>query len=199
MKRALGIGLVLVLAAAGLLALQAVGEHSPKHADGAGPLASAGGHFKDTFAWPEDVSGPVTGGVPLCLLSGSEGAVIENVEPDGVLGTGWRFLGAVVRRFAPDATHSAILSIHGYPPTVPEELYPAAGYVVTSGCSDEARNADYTELLIGFQRADALGGGWSGIDVTYSVGGVQHVLVIGQAFSHCGPGLDPYYCPTPPP
>ncbi|HXI46138.1 MAG TPA: hypothetical protein VNH13_07540 [Candidatus Acidoferrales bacterium] len=199
MKRALGVGVVAIVAATAVLVWSLVGSQSLKHADGAGPLESNGGKFADSFAWPQDVAGPVTGGVPLCLVAGSEGAIIEKIEPEGELGSGWDYLGALVRHFPSDASHSAILSAHGFPPAVPEHLYPAVGYIVTSGCTDEQRNADYTELLIGFQRPNATGGGWSGIDVTYTVSGVRHVLVIGQSFAHCGEGLDAHYCPTAPP
>jgi hypothetical protein len=188
-----GLALIVVIAVA-LGAMQLAQGPGGRHADGNGILASTGSPgFHNSWGREARASGPVTGAIRLCLERGSEPAVIESVGPDKVVGSDWHLLGASVRVFTPSSGHSTIVSMDGYPPPLPDSLQPAIGFAVTTPCGDVG-SGPYTELLIGFEPTDPAGGGWDGIDVSYRVGGVEYVLVVGQAFVQCGTAPLPGYC-----
>ncbi|HJW22749.1 MAG TPA: hypothetical protein VJ506_09995 [Candidatus Limnocylindrales bacterium] len=194
-RRVLLAGLaVVVLIAVVVGALVLLGGSGGRHADGAGILASTRSpDAHNTLVRPDRSTGPMTGAVRLCLQQGTAPAVIEAVGPDKTVGSGWNYLGASVRVFTPSAGHSVIVSMAGYPPALPDELQPAAGFSVTTPCGDVG-NGPYTELLIGLAPTGPAGGGWDGILVTYRVGGTRYVLAVGQAFVECGTAALPGYC-----
>jgi hypothetical protein len=194
-RRAILVALgAIVLVGVAIAAFVLVRGPGGKHADGAGILASSGSpDFHNSFGRAARLTGPVTGGIRLCLQSGTAPAVIEKVEPDQVVGAGWHYLGASVRVFTPSEGHSTIISIDGYPPPLPDVLQSAVGFGVTTTCGPVG-TGPYTELLIGLEPVGTAGGGWDGIDVTYRVGGAEYVLVVRQALVQCGTDPLPAYC-----
>jgi hypothetical protein len=153
------------------------------HADGAGPLSSLGPGTKIGQAVDPTASGRVTFGVELCLLGGEDVAVIDAIEPSATVGTGFRFLGSLIRTFDPepgvDSPHEPIGSVAGFPPPdhyAPDHLSDAVGYAVQVRCRHDRPPQTYTELLLGFERTGDTGGGWHGIDVGYSYAGRHRVV-----------------------
>ncbi len=184
------VAVVLVVIGAALL----IRGPGGRHADGGGILASSGSpDAHGSYGRDARSTGPVTGAIRLCLERGTDPAVIESIGPDGVVGAGWQYLGASVRVFVPSSGHTPIISMDRYPPALPDALQPAIGFGVTTPCGTIG-SGPYTELLLGFSPTGTAGGGWSGVDVTYRVGGVEYVLVVRQAFVQCGTASLPGYC-----
>jgi hypothetical protein len=163
-----------------------------RHLDGQGPLGSGGNSTSSSgFDFtPSSGPGPWTLGYSLCLVQGTQPAVIDSVSATRTSGDGYRFLGALMHEFHPQGGNFGILSAPGFPPTVPDRLRSAIGYSVTSLCSHTGPPDPYTELLIGFGRAPGVrGGGWTGIDVGYTVAGQHHIVTLGYYIYICGPGI----------
>lgn len=161
-----------------------------QHADGDGPLASLDrpGYEKMAVDPAGSPTGTWTYGLRLCLSSGGDPAVIESVAPSTTAGTGFRFLGTKVREFLATDQHTSIISVPQFPPppdVVPDALADVGGYAVATLCTD-ALQTPYTELLIGLGLQNHDGGGWRGIEVTYSVAGRRHVLVLNHDLLICG-------------
>jgi len=161
-----------------------------RHVDGNGPLASRDGPGFEKMAIDPVAShaSSWTYGMRLCLASGSDAPVIDSVGPTVSVGTGYRFLGAVVRQFLPTADHQGVISVDNYPPPrplIPDQLHHAPGYAVTTRCSMDP-GAPYTELLIGLGIVSDAGGGWLGVDIGYTVGGRHRVLAIDHRLLICG-------------
>jgi hypothetical protein len=180
------------LAAAALFAGVLSPPHVIHHDDGEGPLGSEGGAGYHITSARDPQGGRYTSwtdGVRLCLFSGTEAAILDDVSPRATVGTGFEFLGARVREFTYEPlVHSFIESTFGFPPSttdVPDPLYEVAGFAVTSPCS-QPPSGSYTELLIGLAMVGDDGGGWQGVDVAYSVGGQSYVLFIDEDLLICG-------------
>ncbi|MBI3751646.1 MAG: hypothetical protein HY263_08345 [Chloroflexi bacterium] len=187
----------IVLVAAAILLWPQGG--SQRHFDGAGPLGSEGGDVRVTMAFPADMPGPWSLGIPVCLFSGSDPATIESVGPTATLGSGSRYLGAGIRSFFRRSGDVPIISKPGFPPDVPDPVSPAVGAQVTTSCAAmEDPGAPYTELLVGFDATGGSGAGWSGVDIGYTVRGEHRILQVNETIARCGPSLDPGVCPTPP-
>ncbi len=185
-------------AAATILAFSIGGSGPTRHVDGAGPLSSVAAGT--TMAFPAGAAGPWSLGIPLCVVGTDGPAVIELVDPGLSLGSGSRFLGALVRTFVRSASDTMIISIEGYPPpSVSDHLDPAAGASVIATCatSDEP-TTPFTELLIGFSVDGDSGGGWDGVDVAYHLGANHYILHVTETIVRCGAGLAPGICSTPP-
>ena len=102
-----------------------------------------------------------TFGVPLCLLSGDAPPVLEDVSPVTVDGDGFQYLGSRVRTFTRTEANTPVVSIGGWPPppdTVPDQLNPVDGYIVSAPCAATSEGPSYTELLLGFERVGSDGG-----------------------------------------
>jgi hypothetical protein len=188
---------VAVVAAVALIAVAAtayaLNRGPDHHADGAGPLSSLGPGTKIGQAVDPTASGRVTFGVELCLLTGEDVAVIEAVEPSATVGTGFRFVGSLIRTFdlepGVDSPHEPIGSVDGYPPPArfaPDHLSDAVGYAVQVRCQHDRPPPTYTELLLGFERTGETGGGWHGIDVRYAYAGRHRVVSLAYDFCFLG-------------
>ncbi len=196
------IGLGVAVATLGLvfMLVRASGNgQTEHHRDGEGPLASTGDPLHhEASAFDAVKGGPAwTLGYQLCLFEGDQPAIIESVTPTRTVGDGFGFLGARVRQFSPTAAHTPILSLDGYPPALPDTLQPAKGFSVTTPCSKTGPPSTYTELLIGFGRVPAPGGGgWRGIDVRYTAGGRSRVVTLGYDILICGSAVtdEPHLC-----
>ncbi len=186
-----------VLVAAGVYALLPAG--TGRHLDGEGELASHNGPGYEGFAADQTKGvGSWTFGLRLCRASGDEPAVIDSVGPASTVGAGYRFMGALVRRFDLTASHEPIISVDGYPPPpsmVPDPVVPAVGYAVETPCP-EGPSGPYTELLVGMTVTGPDGGGWRGIDIAYHVGSRHRTLVVNQDWVICGDSVPD--CTSPP-
>ncbi|MGH7485490.1 MAG: hypothetical protein ACREMY_07785, partial [bacterium] len=152
-----------------------------RHADGDGPLASlnsSGTRIGQTVA--RTALGVWTFGYELCIAQGDQPAIIDSVGPTRTLGTGFTYLGSLVRTFdvqpGEDSGHEEIGSVDGFPPPstyAPDHLRNAIGYPVSILCQTGPPTPPITstELLVGFAAVGIDGGGWLGIDVGYTVGG----------------------------
>jgi hypothetical protein len=158
---------------------------------GAGSLSSGGpaGSLNAFTFEPDSGKGPWTFGQELCLAQGNAPAVIESIEPVRADGSGYEFVGAMIREF-PFASNESILEEAGFPPSVTQALHPAVGYAVTTACSSTGPPAHYTELDLGFGRgAGSDGGGWTGVKVSYKVKAKQYVLTLDDEIYVCGPAI----------
>ena len=178
----------------------------PMHLHNDGPLGSLSGA---SFAFDPSTTGPWTSGYGLCLQPGADPAIIESIAPADEVGAGLRYLGAYVRKMAPDtstATNTGgIGTIDGFPPKVTQTLHAVTGYRVTHVCSWEvaqsasSAQATYTELDVGIaRRSPSAGGGWTGFTVTYSVGATQYVATWDTGIYACGTGAPVSTMCTPP-
>jgi hypothetical protein len=182
--------------AAGALWIAAAGPFAPTvHEDGAGPLGSEGAPVHLSKA-NDPLGGSITSwtyGVRLCLLGGADPAILESVTPRATVGSGFRYLGASVRVFVYPGGHDApIISDVGYPPSPTYAAPPFAelrGFQVTSPCASPP-DGPYTELMIGLARDGEDGGGWSGVDIAYTVGGMHRVLRLDRDLLICGRSVD---------
>ena len=163
------------------------------HADGAGPLSSLGPGTRIGNAVDSTASARVTFGVELCLLSGEDVAVIEAIAPSTTVGTGFRFIGSLMRTFDPEpgveSPHEPIGSVDGFPPPAmfaPDHLSDAVGYAIQVRCQHDRPPQTYTELLLGFERTGDTGGGWHGIDVGYAFAGRHRVVSLAYDFCFIG-------------
>lgn len=184
-----GLGAVVALGLASVALTQ-----TDRHLDGAGPLASLAGPGYERMAVDPagSPSGTWTYGLRLCLASGSDPAVLHSVGPSTAVGSGFRLLGTKVREFFATNQHTGIIGVNGFPPPrnmVPDPLADVAGYSVKTACTI-APSAPYTELLVGLGLQGDDGGGWRGIEIAYSLGGRDHVLVINHDLMICGRAVD---------
>jgi hypothetical protein len=184
-------GAVIVLAAVWLGADSSIFPPE-RHLDGQGPLASL--NTTDTrVGFTVDPSGGSawTFGYELCLAQGNQPAIVDSVGPTETVGSGFKYLGALMRTFdtqpGVDSIHEPIGSVAGFPPPAkyaPDFLRPAIGYPVSVLC--ERPPITYTELLIGFAAVGTDGGGWLGIDVGYTVGGRHRIVSLNYDQLICG-------------
>jgi hypothetical protein len=138
---------------------------------------------------PDSGKGPWTVGQELCLAQGTTPAVIVSVAPVRADGSGYVYVGALVREFR-FASNESILDVSGFPPHVTQALHPVAGYAVTTPCSDTGPPPNYTELDLGFGRGTGSdGGGWTGLKVTYEVGNQRYVLTLNNEIYVCGSAI----------
>lgn len=157
-----------------------------RHADGAGPLGAIGRPGSQGDAVDPRSGGPEwTWGVPLCVLDSSSPPTIQSVTPTKSVGR-YRLLGIRVRSWTPTASDTPIIAVAGYPPTLPDELHDPIGFAITTACGDDPL-APHTELLVGLGIDGTDGGGWEGVDVTYSVGGLTRILQADWGLLICGP------------
>ena len=185
----LGLGAVAVLS---LVAIRGLGG-SERHGDGDGPLGSNGVPIGEGMRVNPTV-GPTTWtyGVPLCLVSGDQPAILESVGPTVSVGSGYQVLGTGVREFDATPDHNGIISVDPWPPPtaqVPDPISPVAGFAVSTPCTHGAFGPA-TELLVGLAVTSADGGGWQGIEVSYTAGGRHHVLVLNHDLMICGQSVD---------
>ena len=186
-----GLGAVAVLSFVAMRGL--VG--SERHGDGEGPLGSygvpgAGGEGMRVN--PASGATSWTYGVDLCLDSGGQPAVLESVGPTVSVGSGYQVLGTGVREFDATPDHNGIISVDPWPPPtaqVPDPISPVAGFAVSTPCTHGAFGPA-TELLVGLAVTSADGGGWQGIEVSYTAGGRHHVLVLNHDLMICGQSVD---------
>lgn len=184
------VALGLIVVAIAVAALQPFGP--TRHADGAGPLASYDSPSSGSMSVDPSATSATswTYGVPLCISSGDQLPVLEDVQAHATVGAGFVELNVRVRNFVETKEHTPIISVDGYPPPeseVPDPLQDVHGFTVSTRCGTPAqRGNEYTELLVGLERVGDDGGGWQGIDVSYTVGGRPYVLSIDYGVLICG-------------
>ena len=200
-SRQLAIAAVAIVAAAVWIGADSSYLPPERHLDGRGPLASL--NTTDTHitqAMDRTQSGVWTFGYELCLAQGDQPAIIDSVGPTQTIGSGFKYLGSLVRTFdlqpGVDSTHEPIGSVDGFPPPAkyaPDYLRPAIGYPVSVLCQRGRPSppVTYTELLVGFAAVGTDGGGWLGIDVGYTVGGRHRIVSLGYDQLICGTSLEP--------
>jgi hypothetical protein len=186
--------------AALVLALSVVLGSTTRHGDGQGPLASLNESGSESMAVDPTRTGATswTYGIRLCVQSSDVPAVVEGVAPTATVGDGFRMVGLGLREFDPSADHAPIISVDGYPPPrrdVPDTPASVPGFVVRTPCALDPTSR-YTELLVGLERIGAAGGGWRGLDVTYTADGRRYVLAIEHDLLICGPAI-PEFCHGP--
>ena len=189
-------GVVIVVSALWLVADSGL-LISERHADGQGPLASLNGTGTRISQTVDRTQSSVwTFGYQLCLAQGDQPAIIDSVGPTETVGTGFKYLGSLMRTFdvepGVDSAHEPIGSVDGFPPPAkyaPDFLRPAIGYPVSVLCpaSEPSPPVTYTELLVGFAAVGTNGGGWLGIDVGYTVGGRHRIVSLNYDQLICGP------------
>jgi hypothetical protein len=192
-RPSLRLAAVLALGALALSATYVLLARAPHtHTDGAGPLGSIGSPSHQALG-----TDPSTGvrewtyGVPLCVMDPKVSATVHMVEPTQSVGTDFRVRRVLIRAFLETQTHRPIVGVEGYPPPVsevPDELVQADGYVVRSQCS-AGDQGSYTELLIGLEMTGPDGGGWNGIDISYTSQGQERTLHLDQDLLICGPAV----------
>ena len=179
-----------VAVGAGLLVNAVASSGIDRHLDGNGPLGTGpgGGLNSVSFSFYQGDPGPWTVGYQLCLVQGTDPAVIENVSPATSVGSGFRVLGVLARVLG--AGDGGIGNVAGYPPKVPQRLQPAAGFRVTNACAEGSPRPPAAELLVGLAKLPGShGGGWTGTNVAYRVGSRQYVVTLNQSFYACGVGV----------
>jgi hypothetical protein len=173
------------------------------HLDGEGPLGSFGDtNSSVSEGFDAKIGGPIwSAGLELCLARGDQPAVLDGfVGPTEAVGTGFRYLGALIREFTPLPGAAGFGSREGFPPQVPpvpEALQPVPGFAVTHRCQYPMvdRSIPITELVLGFSRtSDPSGGGWVGVDVGYTSGIRHHVVSLRYNFLVCGPAAPQEFC-----
>jgi hypothetical protein len=132
----------------------------------------------------------------LCVESPGARAVIEDVEPHRVIGSGFRVAGIRIHDFTRSQTEEPIIGVAGYPPHFGSGTSDARGYVVDLSCPHrpEGRNI---ELIVGLTAVGSDGGGWLGADVSYSVAGQRYVLEIANNMIICGTATQAEWCSGP--
>ncbi|MBA3687581.1 MAG: hypothetical protein H0W81_01895 [Chloroflexi bacterium] len=128
-----------------------------------------------------------TFGVPLCV-TGSSLAILKMLRPARTVGTGFKFVGSGVRQFVATREDIPILSADGWPPAPeidPDPMSNVSGFEVTQPCNYTVTGR-YAELLIGLAQEGITGGGWEGIEISYSVNGRSFVLVLHHDIAICG-------------
>jgi hypothetical protein len=158
-----------------------------RHTDGSGPLGSGpgGGANSLTMGWFPNDPGPWTVGYELCLVQGTDPAIIERVSAARSVGSGLNLLGAAFIDFGVGT--GGIGDISGYPPKVPETLHPAIGFAVTQVCPSSGSPPRNVQLVVGVAKpAGSHGGGWENTDIAYRVGTHQYVVTVNQSFYACG-------------
>ena len=159
-----------------------------RHADGGGPLGAVGVPISQGDAVDPRAGGTEwTWGIPLCVLDPSLPATIRGVAPSKSVGR-YRLLGTFVRSWSPTASDTPIIAVPGYPPALPDVLHDPVGFTVTTPCTDDP-NAPHTELLVGLGIDGTDGGGWDGLDVTYSAAGLTRILQADWGLLICGPAI----------
>jgi len=159
-----------------------------RHEDGSGPLGVLGAPLFDGAAVdPREGGGRWTFGVPLCVLDPAVSATLQSVEATQSVGS-YELLGIKVRTFIRFPDNTGIITVDGFPPRVPNPLGDVAGHVVPNGCR-AGDNAPYTELLIGLGLMGPEGGGFEGVDVTYSANGATWTLHADIELLICGPAV----------
>jgi hypothetical protein len=171
-----------------------------RHLDGQGPLASLNSSGPHGLTTVDPTQGSVwTFGYRLCLAQGDQPAVIDSIGPTQTVGSGFKYLGSLIRTFdvqpGVDSVHEPIGAVHGFPPPpeyAPDYLRPAIGYPVAILCSSGQPSppVTYTELLVGLAAVGTNGGGWLGIDVGYTVGGRHRIVSLGYDVLVCGPSTE---------
>ena len=158
------------------------------HPDGGGPLGAIGSPGREGAA-----VNPVTGarswtfGVPLCVMDAGQTATLKEIGPSKSVGD-VALLGVGVRSFAPSydqGGNTPIISVEGYPPSLPDKIHDVSGFVVQDACI-ALPDAHYTELLVGLGYKNAQGGGWVGIEISYESGGHVLTLFIDRELLVCG-------------
>jgi hypothetical protein len=132
-------------------------------------------------------------GVSLCVSDARSDAVIDSITPTDLVGQA-KFLGAKVRQFTPSASDRPIVGVSGYPPDVPDALLDPAGVIVSGGCSANARQSHYTEVLLGIGREGSGGGGWRAEEIAYHVGSTKYSATLAFGMVICGPQVPAQYC-----
>jgi hypothetical protein len=194
---AVSLGVVAVLGLSALLWMRG----PERHGDGEGPLGGYGSHVGEAFkADPTSGATSWTYGVALCLVSADGAPTLESVRPTISVGSGYRFLGLGVREFTTSQIHTPIISTDQWPPptsVIPDPVDAVPGFVVWTPCISEQSGhyGPYTELLVGLGLVSADGGGWQGIEVSYSIEGRHRVLVLDHDLLICGQSVD---CSGPP-
>jgi hypothetical protein len=194
-----------IVGAAAIIAAVLIGADSSsvppeRHLDGQGPLASLNTTETRVSETVDPTQSSVwTFGYQLCLAQGDQPAIIDSIGPTQTVGSGFKYLGSLIRTFdvepGVDSVHEPIGAVDGFPPPVkyaPDFLRPAIGYPVSVLCpADEpSPPITYTELLVGFAAVGAEGGGWLGIDIGYTVGGRHRIVSLNYDQLVCGPATN---------
>ena len=188
------------MAAGGIAAVSLSSTGPTIHRDGAGPLGSVlDPTTRSVVAFDRNTAGPWTLGFALCLAQGTSPATITSVDGTERVGAGYRVPGILIRSFVPTTNDPPIISVDGFPPTLPESAVPAVGAVISTQCSRGVIGQPYTELLLGFSGMGSDGGGWRGISVHYTVSGHDYVAQLGYDVLMCGPAIEPEAECHPPP
>lgn len=198
---AVAVAAVVLIGIFGLTKLDLAPEH---HLDGQGPLGSFGDtNSAVSMGFDPALGGPTwSAGLELCFARGDQPAVLDGkVGPAKIVGSGFQYLGAFVRRF-PIGGGNPIGGIAGFPPPAPwaSSLRAVTGFVVDNRCQNPVvdKSIPYTELVLGFSRtSDPSGGGWLGVDVGYNAGFRHHVVSLNYNFLICGPAAPQQFCAAP--
>jgi hypothetical protein len=115
--------------------------------------------------------------------------VIRSIGASATVGSGFAYLGSLVRTFTWTSDHTAIGSVTGFPPpaefVAPDIPSDPVGYAVLTPC-DATLEEGYTELLVGLALTGPDGGGWEGILVEYEVNDRVRVVEIQRGMKICG-------------
>jgi hypothetical protein len=171
-----------------------------RHRDGEGPLAymdDPGGYTRITV---ERTPGQQVWsfGMPVCMKEAGTTAVLETIEPHGLVGEGVEEVGVAVHEVSVDQGDVATGSAGGFPPDNAPETLRLGGYEVTAACSTPPPEV-VPEILVGLGLRREEGGGWLGIDVTYRVDGREYVLELRNEMFICGDATVEYCEPQPSP
>lgn len=174
------------MAALGMMVLAVSCGGVVSHRDGEGPLVS----FGDPDGFSRMAIDPMTGvdawsfGMPLCIEDAGTVATLHEVAPTDTVGSGFQFAGAFIHEYAASRGETGIISMDGFPPVLPGNLMSVNEHVFQTDCTPGQDLA--AELIVGLRMTGADGGGWTGIDLSYSIGNRDYVLQIRNEMFICG-------------
>jgi hypothetical protein len=177
-----------------LLVVTAAAGHGggpDRHRDGDGPLAGFDGPVSESMSIDASFDGgrEFTYGTRLCHSGDGPAPVIRSIGASATVGSGFAYLGSLVRTFTWTSDHTAIGSVTGFPPpaefVAPDIPSDPVGYAVLTPC-DATLEEGYTELLVGLALTGPDGGGWEGILVEYEVNDRVRVVEIQRGMKICG-------------
>lgn len=136
-------------------------------------------------AVPSGTSEAVTFGFPICSLT--DGVKVTAVRPTREVGAGFSVV--AIRAATFDQGDGITLASPGYPPEArPNERIQTIEELTLIPCDTTQR---ITEIQIGLRKTSAVGGGWSGATVDYTVDGRKLSVEVPYAMLLCGTSTDP--------
>jgi hypothetical protein len=133
------------------------------------------------------------GSMFFCLQEPGEGrTAIREIAPHATVGAGFSLAGVGIRDFVFTADETPIISVDGFPPDLSLPLAEPNGFIVDAPCPAGQVGSRVIELIVGLEATSDDGGGWLGVDVSYSVGSTDYVLEIHNEMVICGPSVAEY-------